>query len=353
MRGFLERLLKREKTPKVPPGKRLVSSLLDAMQDGREYQSLVDCVPHEMNVRDELRRGVAEVEAVRERPLLLYAGNVITTTHHPYIGMNQADELPFAEMVDAVPADTDSIDVMVITPGGSAQTASYFVDALRSRFAHVSFLIPYSCMSAGTILILSGDEIWMDKRAYIGPIDPQVLNRDGNRLVPLLSIWVLLNKIQKEGEKALSSGGQPDWTHLQLLRNLDHKDLGDSLSASDYATKQAAEYLENYKFRGWTTRETSGTEVTTEYRSKRATAIARQLCDHELWKMHSHRIPRDSVESDLRLKIERMESDPSLERAIHRLWTLLYYLFENTIMVKILLSSDYALFRNRVGAPTP
>lgn len=157
----------------IPPGKRAVKSMLGEMQDGREYASLVDCIPVEMDLADEFTQALNGIEASRGRPALLYAGNLISTQASPYISISNFDELPFAEMVDAVPPEVREVDVIVVTPGGSAQSVSYFVDKLRSRFDHVGFLIPYACMSAGTILVLSGDEIWMDERAYLGPIDAQ------------------------------------------------------------------------------------------------------------------------------------------------------------------------------------
>src|SRR5262249_11338265 len=143
------------------------------------------------------------------------------------------DELPFAEMIDAVPGSAREVDVVVVTPGGSAQTASCFVDKLRSRFDHVAFIIPNACMSAGTILVLSGDQIWMDERSSLGPIDPQVLGGEG-RVVPLQALWVLLKEIEDKGRAAIAKGHQPCWSPLQLLRNFATKELGDALSATRY-----------------------------------------------------------------------------------------------------------------------
>ena len=335
--------------PEAPLGKRFVASLLDEMQDGREYASLVECIPRDLNLLGELRRAMSEIEAVRQRPLLLYAGNVATPLPHPHIGIGPFDELPFAEMVDAVPRAARAIDVLVVTPGGSAQTVSYFVDKLRSRFDDVSFLIPYACMSAGTIWVMSGDEIVMDERAYLGPIDPQVMGRDG-RFVPIQAVWVLLNKIQEDGQRAMALGGQPDWTHLQLLRNMDAKELGDALSASAYSTQLAAGYLEKWKFRNWTERATAKQPVTPEYRRERANQIAGLLCKHDEWKTHGHRIPREAAEQVLRLRIHKCEEVPGLSRAIRRTWALLYYLFENTVIVKLVTSEQYSLFRARAEA---
>ncbi len=329
------------------PKKKPVASLLDEMRDGREYESLVNCAPTNLDLIGEFRRALRAIEEIRNRPALLYAGNLLTPVPNPHIGIGPHDELPFAEMVDAVPPEHRSVDVIVLTPGGSAQTASYFVDKLRNRFDHVAFLIPYVCMSAGTIWVLSGDEIWMDERSYLGPIDPQVPGRDG-RFVPLLAIWVLVKEIQERGQKAIASGSQPDWSHLQLLRNLDPKELGDALSAGGYSTNLAAAYLERWKFRNWVTHSSTGAPVTPDERKQRAEQIAKELCNHELWKMHSHRLPRDVVETQLRLKVERCESVPGMSRSMRRLWALMYYIFENTHLVKLILSQHYGLFRQRV-----
>ncbi len=328
------------------PAKKPVTSLLDEMKDDREYESLVNCAPQGLDVLAEFRRALSDIEAIRGRPTLLYAGNLVSNPH-PFMGIGPHDELPFAEMVDAVPADQRSVDVIVLTPGGSAQTASYFVDKLRNRFDHVAYLIPYACMSAGTIWVLSGDEIWMDERSYIGPIDPQVPGKDG-RFVPLQALWVLVKKIQDDGQRTIAKGGQPDWSHLQLLRNLDPKELGDALSASGYSTQLAAAYLEKWKFRSWATHATSGTPVTDADRKRRAEEVAAELCSHDRWKMHSHRLPREVVEKDLKLKIEKCETVPGLSRAMRRLWALMYFMFENTTIIKMILSQNYALFRQRV-----
>ncbi|MQY59252.1 MAG: hypothetical protein GH144_06555 [Clostridia bacterium] len=37
------------------------------------------------------------------------------------------------------------------------------------------FLIPHTAYNAATMLALSGDEILMDDRSTLGPIDPQIM----------------------------------------------------------------------------------------------------------------------------------------------------------------------------------
>jgi ClpP class serine protease len=112
------------------------------------------------------------------------------------------DDLPFIEMIQNAPAGIDKVDILIATPGGLAHQVAQFVDATRRRFKDVSFIIPQIAMSAGTIWVLSGNEIIMDERAVIGPIDPQVIGKSG-QFLPSQSLKVLVNEIQERGKKAL------------------------------------------------------------------------------------------------------------------------------------------------------
>jgi hypothetical protein len=317
------------------------------MSDSGEYGSLVDLVPTNLDLRAEIRRAIAEIESIRGRPLLLYAGNVIRSTAGPFAGIDQTDDLPFAELVEATPVANRDVDLLVVTPGGSGQQVSLFVNKLRQRFTNVSFLLPAQCMSAGTIWVLSGDEIWMDERAYIGPIDPQVPSRDG-RWLPAQALLVLIKDIQDKGQAALAQGQQPDWAHVQILRNIDPKEIGNAISGSNYSIQLAASYLNDFKLKNWATRSKTGQAVIAAHRSSRALEIATKLCAHDVWKAHSHGISRDVAWNEVRLKIEKPETVPGLQRSMRRLWALLHWTFECTTIVKIYMSQNYAMFRQQL-----
>jgi ClpP class serine protease len=70
------------------------------------------------------------------------------------------------------------------TYGGYAEVVRRISDTLRHHYQMVEFLVPSHAMSAGTILAMSGDSIWMDYYSVLGPIDPQVPGKDGHRLIP-------------------------------------------------------------------------------------------------------------------------------------------------------------------------
>lgn len=329
------------------PQKKVVKSLLDTMRDGIEYQSLVDVVPvSDLDISIELRRAIKDIEDIRQHPLVVYAGNVIK----PSAGNEIAyiDDLPFSEMIDAVPS-TDSLDILAVTPGGLAQQVSQFVNRVRSRFNNVSMILPYMAMSAGTIWALSGNEIWMDQRANIGPIDPQVMGKDG-RFIPAQAILALLKRIQEDGQENIKKGQTPDWSDRLILQNMDPKELGNALSLSQYSIQLATEYLKHYKFRDWKVHGSDGTPVTPEQIAARAAEVADRLCSHEYWKVHSHGISREVAWTELKIKIEHPEDVPGFARALRRFWALLYWLFETQPLTKMFLSQQYTLFKTM---PTP
>ena len=315
-----------------------VKSLLDVMQDGREYQSIVSAVVAPgLDLMDEVVRGINAIEQVRSRKCLAYVGNVVRQDAIGS-GVDATDDLPFAEMVSLVPASERKVDVLVATNGGSAHQVSRFVNFLRTRFDEVDFLVPSMCMSAGTLFALSGDHIWMTKRACLGPIDPQVPTRDG-RYVPAQALVLLVDQLQKTGQDALSNRQPVPWSAVRIIDSIDKKELADAITATKYSTQMASQFLLNYKFRNWATRTDSQTPVTTEYKTNRAGEIAVALASHDKWLSHGHAISRDVLWEQVRLKIDH--PTPELERALVRIWALFNWMFDKAIASKVLASSDY------------
>ncbi len=325
--------------------RKMVKSLLDVMEDGREYASLVDCVADGLDVKTEFRRAITEYENLRGRPLLCYLANTIKPAPGS-TSIDATDDIPFAEMVAAVPAEKKEIDLMIVTGGGSGQQVAKFVNALRPRFEKVSFVLPSVAMSAGTIWAMSGNEIWMDERAYIGPIDPQVPGRDGNFL-PAQGIFAMIQHIQEKGQKALDQGKQPDWADIQLLSRIDGKELGNAIRMSQYSVELVKTYLKDYKFKSWTNRLETGEAISEPERLARAELAANKLCDHAFWKSHGNGISRQDARTICKILIEHPESVPGFSRAIRRIWALGYYFFDQAALSKIFISNSYAIFRTK------
>lgn len=68
---------------------------------------------------------------------------------------------------------TNSLVFFIYTPGGSVEIAETMVNVLRHYYCEIYFVVPDQAMSAGTILCMAGDKIYMDYSSALGPIDPQ------------------------------------------------------------------------------------------------------------------------------------------------------------------------------------
>lgn len=329
--------------PKLTDGRPVTNSLLSVMQDGKEFESILHYRVENLN-SDEIRNAVKEISDITGRYTICYLANSINLNIKSNTSINATDDLPFREMIKSVPAAIKEIDIILVTPGGSGEQVAKFVDKLRPRFDTVRFLLPDSAMSAGTIFVMSGDDIIMTADSYIGPIDPQVPNRDG-RFVPAQSLLSLIENIKERGNAALKSGQQPNWTDLQILHRIDHKDLGSAISGSNYSIGLVKDFLAKYKFKSWQTHKSTGTLVSLADKEQAAFEIAKKFCDHVIWKSHSRGITREIAWQECKLQITHAESVTGLERVMRRFWAVIYWVFENSLTYKIFVSPDYSLIR--------
>lgn len=324
--------------------KKQTSSILDVMVDGREFESISSYSVANMNIVAEIRKAISEIEAIRGRKVICYCANVVNPRIQTSTSIDFDDNLPFSELVNTLQTEEKDVDVIIITNGGSAQQVDKFVSKLRHRFNNVSFILPSVAMSAGTIFIMSGNDIIMTEDSVFGPIDPQIPNKEG-RYVPAQAILTLLNTIQLRGEENIKNHLPPMWSDLEILRNLDHKDLGAAMTASAYCIQLVTNYLSTYKFSTWAYH-SNGTPVKQEDKEARAKEIAGLLCDHATWKSHASAINRDIAETKCMLEIIHSETILGLDRAIRRFNVLFHWLFENTSIAKVYISDDYCIIRS-------
>ncbi len=140
-----------------------------------------------------------ELEAARGRPLLVYSVRfVVPKGVVNSIDLNDIEG--FTDLVNSIKG-SDSVDVLIHSPGGSADITERLVNILSTKFKEIHYLIPHSAYSAATMLALSGDSISIHPSATLGPIDPQI---DG---IPARSIKRgfenAKTKIKDEGPQSL------------------------------------------------------------------------------------------------------------------------------------------------------
>ena len=216
------------------------------------------------------------------------------------------------------------IAIILDTVGGVVEVVERMVTIIRHHYNEIDFLVPDRAMSAGTVFVMAGNQIYMNYFSCLGPIDPQIV-KDG-RFVPAMSY---LNQYKRFSERAES--GQLNAAELILLNNFDPGELYQFEQARLLSQDLLADWLSTYKFRDWDTHSSTGAPVTAEEKTERAEEIARILSDYERWRSHGRTISRDTlVLEPIRLKIERIEDNPSLSFALNDYVGLLeYYMQRN------------------------
>ncbi|MBT9166483.1 MAG: hypothetical protein DDT25_01168 [Chloroflexi bacterium] len=58
--------------------------------------------------------------------------------------------------------DQTKLTMVVTTFGGYIEVVQRIVETIRHHYDHVKFVVPNYAYSAGTVLVMSGDEIYMD-----------------------------------------------------------------------------------------------------------------------------------------------------------------------------------------------
>ena len=202
-----------------------------------------------------------------------------------------------------------TIAVILDTLGGTAEVVERMVDVIRHHYDEVDFLIPDRAMSAGTIFAMAGDRIFMSYFSGLGPIDPQV-EKDG-RLFPALGYLTQYERLCKK-----AANRELNTAELILLEKLELVELYEFEQARELSHELLTNWLSTYKFKDWNTHSSTGKPVTDEERVQRAEKVASVLSNNERWHSHARTISRNTLRSELRLKIENFEDIPGLSVAI-------------------------------------
>jgi hypothetical protein len=208
--------------------------------------------------------------------------------------------------------------VVLETNGGSVEVVERLSDVFRHHFETVVFVVPNFAYSAGTVLCLSGDEIYMDYYSVLGPIDPQIRNRDGRWVPGMGYLGKYDSLIKKSREEGLT-----DAEIEFLVRKFDPAELFAIEQARKHSTDLIQDWLCRYKFKDWTQRETNGGPVDEDYKKRRAQQIAELLGTATEWNSHGRGIPLRVLMSDkLKLKIENFGENPALNDAVRDYYNL-------------------------------
>jgi len=209
--------------------------------------------------------------------------------------------------------------VILETNGGSIETAERIADVFRYHYPdEVNFLVPNFAMSAGTVLVMSGDNIFMDYYSILGPIDPQVRNRDGT-FVPALGYLEKYDELIKRSNRGSLSAAELAF----LIQKFDPAQIHRFEQARDHSVDLLKKWLVQYKFKNWQITETGKKAVTAKMRETRAAEIAKALNDTKRWRSHGRGLSMDVIKSGLNLLISNFGDEPELNKRVRSYYRLL------------------------------
>jgi hypothetical protein len=190
-------------------------------------------------------------------------------------------------------------------------------------------------MSAGTILVMSGDSIWMNYYSVLGPIDPQVPSQDQRRLVPALGFLIRYEELLEKANIGKAGAGD-----LEILLNFNQGELYAYDQARALSNSLLEEWLAKYKFKNWKTTETRKIPVTTAMKKARAKEIAASLNNVKRWNSHGIWISMQVLRRELKLRIDDFGSKKQLDKNVREYHKLLTDYMTSTQQISMIQTRD-------------
>jgi len=111
--------------------------------------------------------------------------------------------------------DNESINIYLYTLGGDAMACDILTKAILNHSGKIRVFIPEYAFSAGTMIALASDEIYMSKNSVLGPMDPQLQGLPVNSILDSIKN----NEDSKPSYiasfmKSFASKAQDDYNHV-------------------------------------------------------------------------------------------------------------------------------------------
>lgn len=288
---------------------------------------------------DELHSLVSRYNSFTGRYLFLY---VAAMSKHIPVSLEQDDFYIIRDVLKDV-CDYDNVDVYLETPGGNGVTAEEIARFLHNKFSKVNFVISGEAKSAGTILALSGNDIYMTETGSLGPIDAQI--HIGRSVV---SAYDYMEWITTKMQEAAQNGelNPVDATMVAQITPGEIQLVNHSL---EFAKDLVKKWLYTYKFDDWVATSTHGTTVTDEMKKQRADEVAGEFANHSRWRTHGRSLKISDLES-IGLKVQNLDDTPELADIVYRIQFVCKLLLETTSIYKLFFDIDGKIIKNAVVA---
>jgi hypothetical protein len=235
------------------------------------------------------------------------------------LSINLSDKDQIADAIDGIPGE--AVDLLIQSPGGSAEATEGIVNYLRAKFNDIRILLPGTAKSAATMLSMAGNTLVMDDLSELGPTDPQMIIN--GRYSPAGAILKQFQKAQEELKT--DPANMPAW--LPVLQQYGPSILVECQNHLDLSRRLVRTWLEQYMFTG------------EPDANNHAVEIADWLANDEHHLSHSRRIGIDDLLGK-GMKVIDMRADAALREAVRQLHLILMVTFQGTGAYKIFENSE-------------
>ncbi len=267
------------------------------------------------------RKYLGQLYGYTKRNVILYASAWTLSKNVPaeLVSITEEDIQGFMEVVHGL--EGNRLDLIIHSPGGSAEATEPIVKYLRSKFDDIRVLIPHAAMSAATMLACGGNRIVMGRHSSIGPIDPQLVLSSQQLGVQLVPAQTILDQFQMAQDECRDEQLFSSW--IPILPQYGPALLVQARNAIELSTELVSSWLASYMFAGLG-----------DAREK-AEGVAAKLVDYPAFKSHARHIDRERAR-DIGLVVEDLEADQQLQDLVLTVFHATSLTLDGTNSVKII-----------------
>jgi hypothetical protein len=273
------------------------------------------------------RKYLEELSRHTGRNTILYASKwsqpSIIPLNPDFISITPEDIQGLMEVINGLSGE--ALDLIIHSPGGSAEATESLVSYLRTKFTNIRVIIPHAAMSAATMLACSADKLVLGKHSFLGPIDPQMILETsfGLQAIPAQAIlnqfWMIEEECKKDPE-ALPR-------YYPLIQQYGPALLMQCIQAQTLSEELVCRWLTLFMFKQ---------RGSIDERKALAKTTAEKLADHDYFKSHGRFINREQARTEFGLEIEDLESDQTFQDLVLSVFHATTITFSNRSAVKII-----------------
>lgn len=228
-----------------------------------------------------------------------------------------------------------SLDIILHSPGGSAEATEQIVNYLRAKFSNIRAIIPQNAMSAATMLACACDEIILAKHSAIGPIDPQMGVVSGNGSRYFIAAQSILDEFEQAKEE-VKANPQLATLWVNRINSYPHGFFKKCEDTIKLAKIMVGTWLNSYMFR--------------DDDQKPGTAIANWLGNASEHLTHGKPIDINTAK-EKGLKVRSLEDDQKLQDLVLSIFHATMVTFDTTPCVKIIENHEGKGWFSLVNSP--